>query len=400
MKITMMSILCLVAAGVAALGQAVDDTQSSAALNLVKMAAEKWNAAKSMTFRLDAIGSGALSAARTVRVAFLDETLLPARVEFFSRGAGRPTLRIDCDEYSTDIDLIDETFHVDVPAGTIMVAVDEVGSDGIECVPVIRRPPLPLSDGSDFETIPRGVTPRGETVELEFGDEKKEVNRGKMEVVLHGDGSFQVLTDLTDIGPPSVQRGIDSLREALKQARENSYWESDSASATDVVVYAPADLPIFLLQKFLQIASEEGLCFYRFHIAVRDRETDAEGALPCFIVREWDEIDYLKERGDKVSGIYSVHFFGDPGERFVYELEMLIGPVDSALTGGTFKSLRALDRRLDDLLATEPKTALIFVLGGAFIGGDSIPESPTSLQELVDLLTSLSRRGADLKRGR
>ncbi len=339
-----------------------------------------------------------LGMAYTVRVSFYDETLLPARLEFFSKGRDRPAIRIDCGDYETGLEFPDGTLRFDEPAGTIVMSGDGAGPEGVDFVPMIRRPALPLSDSSCFEAIPGGVTPLGETVELDIGDELKEVNRGKIEVLLHDDGSFQIFTRLYTLEPPPAERGIDALRAALKELSEKTYWEPDLALTTDVVIHAPAELPIFHLQKFLQIANEEGIGFYRFHITVRDSATNAEGALPCFIVREWDESGYLDKQ--KSPAIYMVHFYGDQGERFVYELEMIIGPIGAGLKQTTFKSLPDLEKALDSVLRAEPRTALLFLLGGAFIGGDAPPESATSLQDLVDLLTALGQRGADLKRGR
>jgi len=167
--------------------------------------------------------------------------------------------------------------------------------------------------------------------------------------------------------------------------------ELDGADV-DLVIYASPDVPLAGLCKLMQVACEENIKIYRYHIGVKDEETGKNG-----ILSYCPPMDIGLPDGDS----------GEEGKPDRYEVMIWTHSTESAYSivstnkeEKTYKSLDELEKALDDIKKRSPDAEITMGIGGVPLHLRS-PEKPAvTVKDLVDVMTLLVSKGAELTKPR
>ena len=173
-------------------------------------------------------------------------------------------------------------------------------------------------------------------------------------------------------------------REVVSNGKSN-----DSLADLDLVVYASSKIPLSHFQKMMHVACEDGIGIYRYHIGVQDKETKKKGILTYHIPLVFVKSDDPDQK-DFLSNDYCVTLYAWP-KGCQYEFAKPKGEAEY------FDSLAELGKRIDVLKKEHPEARFRFTLGGIPLDAPMEKEESPTVQDLVDLMTLLASKGADLK---
>lgn len=243
----------------------------------------------------------------------------------------------------------------------------------------IKKPELPRSDQRAFEKIPdKGVL---------------------LEILLHEDGSITSFGKRTlSLGGIKVHskkiKDNTQLRELFYYAVKFGKKESKVEGAlgdVDVVVFSSPKTPLYHLNNLMMIACDFGININRFHFMVRDEKTKKEGCLSYYVPHRFVRKDDPKEK-ELLSKLYIISLYNDPkGPCYIIEYPPL-----KKMAQRSFFTLKDLQKEVDAIQEKDQKAYLTFCLGGnpAEIDDKSLA---TTFKDLIDVLTFLKLKGADLK---
>jgi hypothetical protein len=225
-----------------------------------------------------------------------------------------------------------------------------------------------------------------------------------LEVILYENGSIlgfekRTLQDVMDRTSHAVRfRGDQNIRRLFQYAARlggtKKLVDSEHAlemADVDLVIHAAPGVHFEHFFRLIRVACEDGIRIYRFHLVVRDRETGKKGLLTYYMpgLALTGETPEEKKR---VAGMYSVGFWPAPDD-----LHFTFGKLSGEGSEVTVRSLKELEEEIEVLQKSNPDASIGLELHVPLEAPPSV-KKPAVMKDLVDLMTLLGSKGADLKR--
>lgn len=185
-----------------------------------------------------------------------------------------------------------------------------------------------------------------------------------------------------------------SQGDRIKLSEEEGAFE---LADVDFVIRTSHKTRLLFLQRLMMMAGEEGTMIYRIHLAVKDKETGEEGLLSYYLPSEIAVMDDPEDEAFLLHH-YTVTLYAIPG-RLIYELQGLGG--SDAMK--EVYSLEEVGKMMDKVKARDPEATFGIALGGIWLDEYGQPQMEplekhtATVQDLVDFMTYMAARGADLK---
>lgn len=190
------------------------------------------------------------------------------------------------------------------------------------------------------------------------------------------------------------------LRFAASQGDRIKLSEEEGAfelANVDFVIRTSSKTRLLFLQRLLMMAGEDGTLIYRIHLAVKDKETGEEGLLSYYLPSEIAVMDDPDDEGFLLHH-YNVTIYAGPG-MLTYALEGLGGSDEMK----DVDSLEEVGKMMDKVKAQDPDATFGIAVGGIWLDEYGQPQMEplekhtATVQDLVDFMTYMASRGADLK---